>query len=93
MSNNERLLTFSDCAEYCLSQEEFISQYNRLTGSKIGFAGINLTVLDALIDKACNYTPKPDEQEYFKFFSFVWDTVWMRLQNGSADKGSIESNK
>jgi len=78
MSNNKKQLNFSDCVELCLSQEDFVEQYNRLTGSRLNQKG-SRTALEYLIDTSCGYTPGLDEQEYFKFFAFVWDEVWMRL--------------
>lgn len=47
-------MTFSDCCSACLADKEFLAQFTRLTGMRIGAVR---TGMEAAIDAACGYDP------------------------------------
>jgi hypothetical protein len=61
------------CAE-CLDNKDFVKEWNRLTGNKLGEAR---TPLQAAIDTACGYDP--DEKAMPEFIEFVHEYIWLPL--------------
>lgn len=71
-----KMLSFEDCVWACWNHPEFMAQYRRLTGSKIGLGP--KSVLEAMIDEVCR-APRLDPVEGRAFLRFVHDYVWTPL--------------
>ena len=67
-------MTFSDCCSACLADKEFLAQFTRLTGMRIGAVR---TGMEAAIDAACGYDPDKSGME--AFCRFVFEFVWLPL--------------
>lgn len=74
-------MTFYDCLMDCAKNQEFVDQFNRLTGCKVGVASIR-SPLDAMIDQATGYQETLDKQmddDLRAFVKFCHEVVWSRL--------------
>jgi hypothetical protein len=67
-------LTFTDCCFECIKNAEFVKEFNRLTGYKLGQ---KRTGMEVAIDKACGYDPNKEALPVF--VAFVYEYVWSRL--------------
>lgn len=63
--------------KYCLSNREFVAQFNRLSGCQL-LRSEKRTPLEMAIDNACGYDGERDE-DWLKWTEFIMDTVWARL--------------
>jgi hypothetical protein len=69
-------MTFSEACSECIANEDFVREWNRLTGHKLG---VSRSPLEAAIDKACGYNP--DEKAMPDFVEFVHECIWLPLIN------------
>lgn len=67
-------MTFQECCAVCLDNQEFLTQFNRLTGNHIGE---ERTGIEIEVDKACGYDPNRDGME--DFCKFVFEFIWLPL--------------
>lgn len=73
-------MTFIDVLYECIGHLDFVREFNRLTGCKLGDTR---TPIVKMIDKATGYQAEFDKQqtEYMRQFTkFVYDVVWLRLK-------------
>ena len=68
-------MTFIECLDYCIEQKDLVSEFNRLTNSKLGID--TRSPIDKAIDKACGY----DEQKKYmqEFIEFIYEFIWLPL--------------
>jgi hypothetical protein len=74
-------MTFPEVVEYCAMEPDFVKQFNRLTDSHL-FEDLKRAPIVKMIDEATGYQKELEKKqhEYMqKFISFVWDTVWIRV--------------
>lgn len=64
-------MNFTECCSECLSTPDFVKEFNRLTGYKLG----SRVPIEIEIDKACGYNH--DEEAIKAFARFVFLYVWM----------------
>jgi hypothetical protein len=85
----DNAVSFVDCLSECIACPEFIIEFNRLTGSKLG-QSLKRSRLDRMIDEACRYSGESDE-DMARFVNFVYEVVYLRLKphvyNVSSSKG------
>jgi hypothetical protein len=84
--------SFAEAVHATFFNREFMSNYRRLTGSKLGLD--SRSGIERAIDEATGFDPH--EPEWGPFFEFVRDYVWlpvlwkiaeeMREQNGKTSK-------
>lgn len=67
-------MTFSECCEKCITNKEFVNEFNRLTGNHIGE---RRSPIEKAIDNACGYDP--DKLAMPAFCDFVFNFVWMPM--------------
>jgi len=67
-------MTFKECCSVCLSDKDFVREWNRLTGNKLC---VSCTPIEMAIDKACGYNP--DEKAMPEFISFIWEYIYLPL--------------
>ena len=67
-------MTFQECCAVCLDNQEFLTQFNRLTGNAIGTPR---TGIEIAIDKACGRDPNRDGMK--DFCKFVFEFIWLPL--------------
>lgn len=72
MKNSNVVITLETCIREALNTPEFIEQYNRLNGSRIGKPR---APIEQMIDKITGY----EKDQMYKFFNFVRDYVWIPL--------------
>ncbi len=72
-------LTFLDCLRECIGIEEFVSQFNRLSGTTLGVD--KRAPIERMVDEATGYRGLDDaENEAMKkLVEFVYEFVWMLL--------------
>lgn len=75
MNTQEKPMSFKDVVLYCVDQPEFLKEYNRLMGCKLGKPRAPIEIL---IDEATGYVPN-SEDDMQKFIAFVYQTVWCTL--------------
>jgi hypothetical protein len=67
-------MTFEDVCKVCLSNDDLVRGWNRLTGNKLG---VSRPPVVAAIDEACGYDPNavamPD------FVEFVYEYIYLPL--------------
>lgn len=64
------LITLETAIKECVAQPEFMHNYKRLTGARLNLGEGSS---EDMIDKATGY----QEKEWFDFFNFVRDYVWI----------------
>jgi len=69
-------LTFREVVLVCFANREFMEQYRRLSGSRLGLD--ERTPIEKMIDSAVGYQGIV-EGEALLFFTFVHDVVWSRI--------------
>jgi len=67
-------MTFIDVCKECISTKDFVKEWNRLTGHRLGFM---CTPFETAIDKACGYDP--DITAMPDFVDFVYKYIWLPL--------------
>ena len=67
-------MTFQECCAVCLSNNEFLSQFNRLTENSIGKPK---TGIEIAIDNACERNLNKDWMK--DFCKFVFEFIWLPL--------------
>jgi hypothetical protein len=67
-------MTFNEVCSFCLSQKNFVREWNRMTGHKLG---VSRTPIETAIDKACGYDP--NEKAMLEFVEFVREYIWLPL--------------
>ncbi len=85
-------MRFDDCVSYCAELPEFVQQFNRLTGCRLGQRGPT-TPIDALIDEATGYAldlRKKEKAETEMFRKFVYDCVWTCIDPADMQAGSSD---
>lgn len=68
-------ITFEQAALGCLENSEFMANYRKLRGSRVGLN--TRSPIERMVDEACGAPPGDvSEQEWREFFEFVRDYVW-----------------
>jgi len=67
-------MTFGQCLLECSSNEEFVAEFDRLTGSSLSKLDLR-SGIDRMIDKTTGY----EKAQAQKFAAFVYEVVWTRL--------------
>lgn len=78
----EQPMDFKAVVLYCAEQPEFLKEFNRLTGCKLGKPRAPVEVL---IDEATGYVPN-SEDDMLRFIAFVYETVWRTLPETAFEK-------
>ena len=74
-------MNFQEVALECIKNPELVSEFNRLTGCKLGID--TRAPIEIMIDEATGY--HPDYDDMAKFVAFVFTCIWMRLGSGGED--------
>ena len=85
-------MRFDDCVRYCAEQPEFVQQFNRMTGCRLGERDPS-TPIDALIDEAtgCAAERKVKKAAEAKMFEkFVYDAVWSCIDPADRQAGTAD---
>ena len=69
-------LNFRDVVLMCFANREFMEQYRRLSGSRLGLD--ERTPIEKMVDSAVGYDGIA-EDDALSFFEFVHDVVWSRV--------------
>jgi hypothetical protein len=69
-------MTFQEVCNICISNEDLIREWNRLTGHKLGVSRLPLIIG---VDKVCGYDP--NEKAMPDFINFVFKYIWLPLVN------------
>ena len=69
-------LNFRDVVLMCFANREFMEQYRRLSGSRLGLD--ERTPIEKMVDSAVGYDGIA-EDDAFSFFEFIHDVVWSRV--------------
>ena len=67
-------MTFIDACEECISNDDFVKHWNRLTGHKLGE---NRSPIVMAVDKACGYDL--DKEALPDFVDFFIEYIWKPL--------------
>ena len=73
-------MTFADAVVECARNDQFVAEFNRLTGSNLSFQDRRAPI-EIMIDESTGY-PHPfkcDKSELHTFFDFVYEFIWLRL--------------
>lgn len=70
-----REMTFNEVVIYCAGEKDLVSEFNRLTSSKLGID--NRSPIETMVDQATGYDPS--EKDIIKFMNFVYQVVWLPL--------------
>lgn len=68
-------LIFHGCVMICLGNKEFVTQFDRLTGTNISKKG---TPIEILVDESTGYFDKG----FREFLEFCWDYIFMSYSIG-----------
>lgn len=68
------MITFEDTLTECIKNKEFVSEFNRLTGCKLGVQRDNIT---KAVDDVCGYDQNKAAMP--TFVEFVAEFVWIPL--------------
>lgn len=85
-------MRFDDCVSYCAEFPEFVEQFNRMTGCRLG-QRVPSWPIDALIDEATGYVVERQKKEVAEtkmFEKFVYDCVWTRIDPADRQAGSSD---
>jgi hypothetical protein len=70
-------MTFIECLQECIKNKDLVSEFNRLTDSKLGVD--TRSPIDKAIDNACGYD---EQKEYMrKFIDFMYEFIWIPWTN------------
>lgn len=69
MKMNNQIVTLETTINLCLENKDFMQQYKRLTGAKLGSGSI----ISNMIDKATGF----DKKEYIELFDFIKNYVYL----------------
>lgn len=76
-------MNFQEVAIECIRTPALVSEFNRLTGSKLGID--TRMPIEKMIDEATGYKD-PETEDMRKFVAFVFEVIWMPLvNNGGTD--------
>ncbi|WP_122788834.1 hypothetical protein [Intestinibacillus sp. Marseille-P6563] len=67
-------MDFVGCCKVCVSNAEFVKQFNRITGNHLGE---RRNPIEIAIDQACGYDP--DKSLMQAFCTFVFEYVWVPM--------------
>lgn len=74
-------MDFSDCVMECARNDDFIREFNRLTGCHFG-KSLDRKPIEIMVDKATGYSGESHE-DIVRFIQFVWEFVWCTLPEES----------
>lgn len=77
MTSELEKMDFARAVAEAATNQDFVSQYNRLTGNNFGFRAPR-NGLEAIVDKACGFKGFCEE-EALKFAAFFLEYVWSVL--------------
>jgi predicted nucleotidyltransferase len=72
LGEEEYMLDFYETVLECYANDEFVSNYNRLTGSELK---VNKTTIENMIDEATGVT----KEQLEKFVEFVYEYMYLRV--------------
>lgn len=67
-------MDFVGCCKVCVSNAEFVKQFNRITGNHLGERRNSIEIA---IDQVCGYDP--DKSSMRDFCAFVFEYVWVPM--------------
>ena len=70
-------MNFQEVAIECIRNHELVSEFNRLTGCKLGID--TRAPIERMIDEATGY--QPESTDIAKFVAFVFKFIWMPLMS------------
>lgn len=76
-------MDFVGCCKTCVSNAEFVKQFNRITGNHLGEIR---NPIEIAIDQACGYNPDKSSMQAFCAFVFEYVCVPMTAQRGTEMK-------
>lgn len=84
------MVTFEDCVESCLRDQSFLTEFDRLAGTRLaGLRGRNVVV--AMVDDATGFPGEESERrDLRKLVAFVYETIWLRLPEGARAPQVVE---
>lgn len=71
-------MTFQQCVEECLENDQFVQEFDRLAGCHLS-APPKRTPIEMMVDEATGYDDASHKLELRKFVAFVYEVVWLRL--------------
>ena len=71
-------MNFQEVVIECIRTPGFVNAFNRLTGSKLGID--TRTPIEKMIDEATGYID-PQTEDLRKFVAFVFEVIWLRLND------------
>ena len=70
----------------CLSNGELVSEFDRLFGASLSATrGSARTPISAMVDDATGYVPAIKDVDVQKFTAFVYEFVWIRIDQVERD--------
>lgn len=65
------MISLEACLNYAINNQEFVEQYKRLTGARLGSGA----PIERIVDESTGLL----EKELRDFFDFVKEYVWLRI--------------
>lgn len=67
-----------DWLTMCAENQEFVANYNRLTGHSISFSAPAREPVQVMVDRACGHVPalQNDPAQLLHFVEFCMDSFW-----------------
>jgi hypothetical protein len=78
-------MTFPELCAMCLENNDFVREWNRLTGHKLG---VTRTPIEIAIDKTCGYDP--NEKAMPEFVDFIMEYIWLPVAMQEMKRHGIE---
>lgn len=82
---------FFECVEMCASRPEFVSEFNRLTGRKLGENLVPSSPIAKMVDEATGFDEARDTQQREDsraFIEFCFEYVWAPFVQNS--QGAVD---
>ena len=74
-------MTFQETCSQCISDKALISEFNRLTGNRLGEPRSGI---ERMVDSACGFDQ--DKEAIPDFVRFVYEFIWLPLVEMGGDK-------
>lgn len=74
------MATLTDWIVMCAETPELVANFNRLYGRNLSFEPLKRSPIEAMVDKACDYVPLPQNspEDMRAFFDFCADVFWRK---------------
>ena len=71
-----------------MATPDFVQEFDRITGCHLAAKDLRSPIV-AMVDQATGFEEQQKELDRRKFVAFVYETVWLRLPEGSKDPTEV----